>query len=64
MQPKEADSKLIKMSSFPDDPASVVDNPPIFAYWKKYYSNDGNLMLIPTDYEYIHAEILVRDGIM
>lgn len=40
--------------SFPEDTSKITQNM-MFSYWKKRFSNDQNIIIIPTNYNYMNA---------
>ncbi len=52
VHPKE--SERLKINLFPSSTEELPSSRGLFNYWKKYYSNENNLLLIPQKYEFMH----------
>jgi hypothetical protein len=57
--PRENEDAFKVLNEFPRDLQQIAPNSQVGAYWRKLYSNDGNTILIPQNYEFMHTEILV-----
>lgn len=57
--PPETEDSFKFLNDFPKD----LEDPSLkrhkSAYWRKLYSNDSNIILIPQKYEFMHTEIMV-----
>ena len=47
------------LHQFPKDLSTVAPSHLTGAYWQKFYSNDGNCILVPQNFDFMHAEIMV-----
>lgn len=56
--PPDQDSWKV-LHAFPKDLSTVSPQHLTGAYWKKFYSNDGNSILVPQNFDFMHAEIMV-----
>jgi hypothetical protein len=52
VHPKE--SEKIKINLFPTSVEELPSTKGLFNYWRKYYTNENNLLLIPKNYELMH----------